>query len=93
MSLEVILGVSGGLQALGLIFGGRAARAEQLAKAREDGDINAEVQAQKMIARLGVEEARVANLKKHFSKKLYNKCEHQLNFENLTYLKVKLACD
>jgi|TARA_Y100000996_G_scaffold402292_1_gene374112 hypothetical protein len=35
MSLEVILGVSGGLQALGLIFGGRAARAEQLAKARE----------------------------------------------------------
>jgi hypothetical protein len=31
----VILGVSAGLQALGIIFGGRAARAEQLAKARE----------------------------------------------------------
>ena len=36
----------------------------QLAKAREAGDIAAEVDAQKMIARLGVEEARVANLKK-----------------------------
>ena len=35
-----------------------------LSKAREAGDIAAEVEAQKMIARLGVEEARVANLKK-----------------------------
>ena len=48
----------------GRVISGLQAAQSQLAKAREDGDINAEVQAQKMIARLGVEEARVANLKK-----------------------------
>jgi len=48
----------------GRVISGLQAAQSQLTKAREDGDINAEVQAQKMIARLGVEEARVANLKK-----------------------------
>ena len=48
----------------GRVVSGLQAAQSQLVKAREEGDINAEVQAQKMIARLGVEEARVANLKK-----------------------------
>ena len=43
---------------------GLQAAQSKLASARETGDIAAEVEAQKMIARLGVEEARVANLKK-----------------------------
>jgi hypothetical protein len=53
----------------GRVISGLQAAQSQLAKAREDGDINAEVQAQKMIARLGVEEARVANLKKQTESK------------------------
>ena len=48
----------------GRVISGLQAAQSQLAKAREAGDIAAEVEAQKMIARLGVEEARVANLKK-----------------------------
>jgi hypothetical protein len=48
----------------GRVTSGLQAAQAALAKAREAGDINAEVEAQKMIARLGVEEARVANLKK-----------------------------
>ena len=48
----------------GRVISGLQAAQAQLAKAREAGDIGAEVEAQKMIARLGVEEARVANLKK-----------------------------
>ena len=48
----------------GRVVSGLQAAQSQLAKAREAGDIAAEVEAQKMIARLGVEEARVANLKK-----------------------------
>ena len=48
----------------GRVVSGLQAAQSQLAKARETGDIAAEVEAQKMIARLGVEEARVANLKK-----------------------------
>jgi len=48
----------------GRVISGLQAAQSQLAKAREAGDIGAEVEAQKMIARLGVEEARVANLKK-----------------------------
>jgi len=48
----------------GRVVSGLQAAQSQLAKAREAGDIGAEVEAQKMIARLGVEEARVANLKK-----------------------------
>jgi hypothetical protein len=53
----------------GRVVSGLQAAQSQLTKAREDGDINAEVQAQKMIARLGVEEARVANLKKQAATK------------------------
>jgi hypothetical protein len=48
----------------GRVISGLQAAQSQLAKAREAGDISAEVEAQKMIAKLGVEEARVANLKK-----------------------------
>ena len=48
----------------GRVTSGLQAAQAALAKAREAGDISAEVEAQKMIARLGVEEARVANLKK-----------------------------
>ena len=48
----------------GRVVSGLQAAQSQLAKAREAGDIAAEVEAQKMIAKLGVEEARVANLKK-----------------------------
>ena len=48
----------------GRVTSGLQAAQAALAKAREAGDIGAEVEAQKMIARLGVEEARVANLKK-----------------------------
>ena len=53
----------------GRVISGLQAAQSELTKAREDGDINAEVQAQKMIARLGVEEARVANLKKQVQAK------------------------
>ena len=48
----------------GRVTSGLQAAQAALVKAREAGDIAAEVEAQKMIARLGVEEARVANLKK-----------------------------
>ena len=48
----------------GRVISGLQAAQASLARAREAGDIAAEVEAQKMIARLGVEEARVANLKK-----------------------------
>ena len=48
----------------GRVVSGLQAAQSKLASARETGDIAAEVEAQKMIARLGVEEARVANLKK-----------------------------
>ena len=48
----------------GRVTSGLQAAQAALARAREAGDISAEVEASKMIARLGVEEARVANLKK-----------------------------
>jgi hypothetical protein len=48
----------------GRVISGLQAAQSQLSRAREAGDIAAEVEAQKMIAKLGVEEARVANLKK-----------------------------
>jgi len=48
----------------GRVVSGLQAAQSKLAAAREAGDIAAEVDAQKMIAKLGVEEARVANLKK-----------------------------
>ena len=48
----------------GRVTSGLQAAQAALSRAREAGDIAAEVEAQKMIARLGVEEARVANLKK-----------------------------
>ena len=48
----------------GRVTSGLQAAQAQLSRAREAGDIGAEVEAQKMIAKLGVEEARVANLKK-----------------------------
>ena len=53
----------------GRVVSGLQAAQSQLAKAREAGDIAAEVEAQKMIAKLGVEEARVANLKKQAAAK------------------------
>ena len=53
----------------GRVISGLQAAQSQLAKARDEGNIPAEVDAQKMIARLGVEEARVANLKKQASVK------------------------
>jgi len=48
----------------GRVRSGLQAAQAALTKARDEGNISAEVEAQKMIARLGVEEARVANLKK-----------------------------
>ena len=48
----------------GRVTSGLQAAQAALTKARDEGNIPAEVEAQKMIARLGVEEARVANLKK-----------------------------
>ena len=48
----------------GRVISGLQAAQAQLSRAREAGDIAAEVEAQKMIAKLGVEEARVANIKK-----------------------------
>ena len=48
----------------GRVVSGLQAAQSQLSKAREAGDIAAEVEASKMIAKLGVEDARVANLKK-----------------------------
>ena len=53
----------------GRVVSGLQAAQAQLSKARESGDLTAEVEAQKMIARLGVEEARVANLKKQSAAK------------------------
>ena len=48
----------------GRVKSGLQAAQAALTKARDEGNISAEVEAQKMIARLGVEEARVANIKK-----------------------------
>ena len=48
----------------GRVKSGLQAAQAALVKARDEGNVAAEVEAQKMIARLGVEEARVANLKK-----------------------------
>ena len=48
----------------GRVISGLQAAQAQLVRAREEGDVGAEVEAQKMIAKLGVEEARVANLKR-----------------------------
>ena len=53
----------------GRVTSGLQAAQAALTKARDEGNIPAEVEAQKMIARLGVEEARVANLKKQASVK------------------------
>ena len=53
----------------GRVVSGLQAAQAALTKARDEGNIPAEVEAQKMIARLGVEEARVANLKKQASVK------------------------
>ena len=63
----------------GRVISGLQAAQSQLAKAREAGDIAAEVEAQKMIAKLGVEEARVANLKKQASVKPEEKKETTLD--------------
>ena len=52
----------------GRVVSGLQAAQSKLAAAREAGDIAAEVEASKMIAKLGVEEARVANLKKQSEK-------------------------
>jgi hypothetical protein len=54
----------------GRVISGLQAAQSHLSRAREAGDIAAEVEAQKMIAKLGVEEARVANLKKQAETKL-----------------------
>ena len=48
----------------GRVKSGLQAAQAALIKARDEGNVAAEVEAQKMIARLGVEEARVANIKK-----------------------------
>ena len=48
----------------GRVKSGLQAAQAALVKARDEGNVAAEVEAQKMIARLGVEEARVANIKK-----------------------------
>jgi len=53
----------------GRVQSGLQAAQAALTKARDEGNISGEVEAQKMIARLGVEEARVANLKKQASVK------------------------
>ena len=63
----------------GRVISGLQAAQSQLAKAREAGDIAAEVEAQKMIAKLGVEEARVANLKKQSTAKTEDKKETTLD--------------
>ena len=63
----------------GRVTSGLQAAQSQLAKAREAGDIAAEVEAQKMIAKLGVEEARVANLKKQSTAKTEDKKETTLD--------------
>jgi len=63
----------------GRVITGLQAAQSQLAKAREAGDIAAEVEAQKMIAKLGVEEARVANLKKQSTAKTEDKKETTLD--------------
>ncbi len=57
----------------GRVTSGLQAAQATLSRAREAGDIAAEVEAQKMIARLGVEEARVANLKKQSENKVEDK--------------------
>jgi len=63
----------------GRVISGLQAAQSQLAKAREAGDIAAEVEAQKMIAKLGVEEARVANLRKQSTAKTEDKKETTLD--------------
>ena len=62
----------------GRVTSGLQAAQSALARAREAGDISAEVDAQKMIAKLGVEEARVANLKKANEGKAPEKKEQTL---------------
>ena len=62
----------------GRVTSGLQAAQSALARAREAGDLNAEVEAQKMIAKLGVEEARVANLKKANEGKAPEKKEQTL---------------
>ena len=63
----------------GRVTSGLQAAQAALTKARDEGNIPAEVEAQKMIARLGVEEARVANLKKQASVKPEEKKEITLD--------------
>ena len=63
----------------GRVTSGLQAAQAALTKARDEGNIPAEVEAQKMIARLGVEEARVANLKKQASVKPQEKKEITLD--------------
>ena len=63
----------------GRVTSGLQAAQAALTKARDEGNIPAEVEAQKMIARLGVEEARVANLKKQASVKSEEKKETTLD--------------
>ena len=63
----------------GRVTSGLQAAQAALTKARDEGNIPAEVEAQKMIARLGVEEARVANLKKQASVKPEEKREITLD--------------
>ena len=63
----------------GRVISGLQAAQSQLAKAREAGDIAAEVEEKKMIAKLGVEEARVANLKKQSTAKTEDKKETTLD--------------
>ena len=62
----------------GRVTSGLQAAQAALSRAREAGDIAAEVEAQKMIAKLGVEEARVANLKKANEGKAPEKKEQTL---------------
>ena len=62
----------------GRVTSGLQAAQSALARAREAGDIAAEVEAQKMIAKLGVEEARVANLKKANENKVPERKEQTL---------------
>ena len=62
----------------GRVTSGLQAAQAALSRAREAGDIAAEVEAQKMIAKLGVEEARVANLKKANEGKVPEKKEQTL---------------
>ena len=63
----------------GRVQSGLQAAQAALTKARDEGNISGEVEAQKMIARLGVEEARVANLKKQASVKSEEKKEITLD--------------